>query len=84
MGRWLWDVLNVKNELIRLLFIIIIIIIRVETGCSSFEERGAKVIASWFLRIVFSENIMSDLGRACLLEIGCKSEWCARCRHNYM
>ena len=24
---------------------------------------------------------MSDLGRACLLEIGCKSGWCARCRH---
>ena len=28
MGRWLWDVGNVKNELIR-----------GETGCSTFEER---------------------------------------------
>ena len=62
MGRWLWDVVNVKNELIR-----------GETGWSSFEDREAKVIASWLLRIVFCENQMSDLSRACLLEIGCKS-----------
>ena len=38
-------------------------------------------MASWVLQIVFSDNQMSDLGRVCLLEIGCKSEWWARCRH---
>ena len=31
MGRWLWDVVNVKNELIR-----------GETGWSLFEERGRR------------------------------------------
>ena len=64
------NVVNVKNELIR-----------GETGWSTFEEREAKVMASWLLRIVFSENRMADLGRACLLEIWCKSGWWARCRH---
>ena len=38
MGRWLWDVVNVKNELIR-----------GETGWSTFEERekgdGKLVVA---------------------------------------
>ena len=62
--------MNVKNELIR-----------GETGWSYFKDREAKKMASCLLRIVFSENQMSDLGRACLLEIGCKSGWWARCRH---
>ena len=56
MGRWLWDVVNVKNELIR-----------GETVWSIFEEREAKAMVSWLLRIVFSENLMADLGRASLL-----------------
>ena len=30
---------------------------------------------------MFSENLMSDLGTACLIEIGCISRWWARCRH---
>ena len=68
--KWLWDVVNVKNELIR-----------GDTGWGIFDEREAKVTASWLLRIVFSDNQMSDLGRACLLEIGCKSRWWARSRH---
>ena len=29
------------------------------------------------LRVVFEENMVSEIGRACLNEIGCKS----RCRH---
>ena len=70
MGRWLWEVLNVKNELIR-----------GETGWSIFEEREAKAMASWLLRIVFSENQMCNLGRECHLENGCKSGWWTRCRH---
>ena len=45
MGRWLWDVLNVKNELIR-----------GEAGWSTFEEREAKAMTSWLLLIVFNEN----------------------------
>ena len=24
---------------------------------------------------------MSEIGRACLIEIGCKSRWWSRCRH---
>ena len=70
MGRWLWDVGNVRNELIR-----------GETGWSTFEEREAKVMVKWILRVVFEENLMSEIGRACLVEIGCKSRWWARCRH---
>ena len=46
MGRWLSDVVNVKNELIR-----------GETGWSTFEEREAKAMASWLLRILFKMRI---------------------------
>ena len=66
MGRWLWDVGNVRNELIR-----------GETGWSTFKEREAKAMVKWMLRVVFEENMVSEIGRACLIEIGCKS----RCRH---
>ena len=38
-------------------------------------------MVSWLLRVVFGEYLMSDMGRACLLEIGCNSRWCAQCRH---
>ena len=70
MVRWLWDVENVRNELIR-----------GETGWSTFEEREAKVMVEWMLRVVFEDNLMSEIGRACLIETGCKSRWWARCRH---
>ena len=33
------------------------------------------------LRVVVEENLMSEIGRACLIETGCKSRWWARCRH---
>ena len=62
MGRWLWDVGNVRNELI--------------TGWSTFKER-----VKWMLKVVFEENLVSDIGRACLIELGCKSRWWSRCRH---
>ena len=42
MGRWLCDVENVRNKLIR-----------GETGWSSFEEREVKVMVEWMLRVVF-------------------------------
>ena len=61
---------NVRNELIR-----------GETGWSTFEEREAKVMVEWMLRVVVEENLMSEIGRACLIETGCKSIWWARCRH---
>ena len=50
MGRWLWKVGNVRNELLR-----------GEIGCSTFEEREAKAVMKWMLRVVF-EEIMSEIG----------------------
>ena len=35
----------------------------------------------WMLRVVFEENMVSEIGRACLIEIGCKSRWWSRYRH---
>ena len=35
----------------------------------------------WMLRVVFEENMVSEIGRACLIEIGCKSRWWSKCRH---
>ena len=61
MGRWLWDV---GNELIR-----------GQTGWITFEEREAKSIVKWMLEDVFEENLVSEIGRACLIELGCKSRW---------
>ena len=43
---------NVKNELIR-------------AGWSSFEEREAKAMVSWLLRVVFGEHLMYAMGRSC-------------------
>ena len=40
MGWWLWDVGNVRNELIR-----------GETGWSTFEEREAKSMVKWMLKV---------------------------------
>ena len=40
MGRWLWDVGNVRNELIR-----------GETGWSTFKEREAKAMVKWMLSL---------------------------------
>ena len=31
------------------------------------------------LRVVFEENMVSEIGRACLIEIRCKSRWWSRC-----
>ena len=70
MGRGLWDVGNVKNELIR-----------GETGWSTFVEREEKTIVKWVLKVVFEENMVSEIGRSCLIGIGCQSRWWSRCRH---
>ena len=31
--------------------------------------------------IVYEESLVSDIGRACLMEVGYKSRWWARCNH---
>ena len=49
---------NVKNEHIRC-----------ESGCRSFQWREATVMASWLLQIVIGGNQMSDLRRACCVDI---------------
>ena len=33
------------------------------------------------LKVVFEENLVSEIGRACLIELGCKSRWWSQCRH---
>ena len=33
------------------------------------------------LRIVYEESLVSDIGRACLMDVGYKSRWWARCNH---
>ena len=40
-----------------------------------------KCIVDWMLRIVYEERLVSDIGRACLMEVGYKSRWWARCNH---
>ena len=47
------------------------------------EYFGRKRVANmkWMLIVLFEENLMSEIGRACLVEIGCKSIWWSRCRH---
>ena len=70
MGRWLWQLENVRNELIR-----------GETGWSTFSEREAKAVSDWLLRMIFNRSVISEIGNACLVELGGKSRWWARCRH---
>ena len=54
---------------------------RGESGWGSFAEREVKCIVDWLLRIVYEESLVSDIGRACLMEVGYKSRWWARCNH---
>ena len=35
------------------------------------------------IRIVYEESLVSDIGRSCLMEIGCKSRLWARCNYVY-
>ena len=70
MGRWFCDVKNVRNELVR-----------GKTGWSTLEEREAKVMVEWMLRVVFEGNLMSEIIRACLIETVYKTRWWARYSH---
>ena len=29
-------------------------------------------MVKWMLKVVFEENLVSEIGRACLIELGCK------------
>ena len=55
--------------------------IRGDTRWSTFEEREAKTMVKWMLKVMFEENVVSEIGRACLIELGCKPRWWSRCRH---
>ena len=35
----------------------------------------------WLLSILYEESLVSDIGRACLMGVGYKSRWWARCNH---
>ena len=54
---------------------------RGESGWNSFAEREVKCIVDWMLRIVYEESLVSDIGRAYMMEIGYKSRWRVRCNH---
>ena len=69
-GRCLWEVGTGRNELVG-----------GESGWSSFAEREVKCIVDWLLMIVYEESLVSDIGRGCLMEVGYKSRWWARCNH---
>ena len=69
-GRWLWEVGKVWTELVK-----------GESGWSSFVESEVKYIVDWLLRIVYEESLVSDIGRAFLVEVEYKSRWWARCNH---
>ena len=71
IGRWIWGCkMYVKNKLVR-----------GETGWSSFKEKAAKAKIKWFVRLLVGENIVSEIGRACLLEVGLKFRWWKRVNH---
>ena len=40
-----------------------------------------KCVVDWLLRIVYEESLVSDIGRAYLMEVGYKSRRWARCNH---
>ena len=42
---------------------------RGESGWSLFEVRELKRIVDWLLRIVYEESLVSNIGRACLVEV---------------
>ena len=44
------DVENVRNELIGR-----------ETGWSTFEEKEAKAMVKWMLKVVFEANLVSEI-----------------------
>ena len=37
--------------------------------------KGGEMYCEWLLRIVYEESLVSDIGSACLMEVGYKSRW---------
>ena len=54
---------------------------RGECGWSLFSDRKVKCMVDWMLMIVYEESLVSDIGRACRMEVGYKPRWWARCNH---
>ena len=52
-----------------------------ESGWSSFVEREVKCTVDWLLMIVYEESLVSDIERACLMEVRYQSRWWATCNH---
>ena len=48
---------------------------RGESGWGSFAEKEVKCIVDWLLRTIYEESLVSDIGRACLMEVGYKSRY---------
>ena len=40
-----------------------------ETGWSTFKEGEAKGMVKWMLIVMFEENLVSEIGSVCLIEI---------------
>ena len=38
-------------------------------------------MVKWMLKVVFEDNLVSEIERACLIELGCNSRWWSRSRH---
>ena len=36
-------------------------------------DDGFGMLVKWMLKVVFEENLVSEIGKACLLELGCKN-----------
>ena len=43
--------------------------------------KGGQMYCDWLLRIVYEESLVSDIGKACVMEVGYKARWWARCNH---
>ena len=54
MGRWLYDVRNVRHKLLS-----------GDTSWISFEETEVEAIMRWRLRVVFEGNLMSEIDIRC-------------------
>ena len=51
---------------------------RGESGWSSFADREVQDMVDWLLKfIVYEEIITYGIGRACMMESGQRSRWCA-------
>ena len=50
-------------------------------GWEGWKTMIVSKLMYWLLRIVYEESLLSDIGRACMMEVGYKSRWWTRCNH---